>query len=97
MALHHNVLVEHSFAAFFLQAILNRRTTIQGAVDSAAVAAAAVDVGDDDNLTRHFILTDLPSLSIELAASLHKLKHSIMIRQLRAHCAGSSRHISLSI
>lgn len=74
MALHHNVLVEHSFAAFFLQAILNRRTTIQGAVDSAAVAAAAVDVGDDDNLTRHFILTDLPSLSIELAASLHKLK-----------------------
>jgi hypothetical protein len=75
MALHHNVLVEHSFAAFFLQAILNRRTTIQGAVDSAAgAAAAAVDVVNEDNLTRHFILTDLPSLSIELAASLHKLK-----------------------
>jgi hypothetical protein len=75
MALHHNVLVEHSFAAFFLQAILNRRTTIQGAVDSAAGAAAAVvDAVNEDNLTRHFILTDLPSLSIELAASLHKLK-----------------------
>jgi hypothetical protein len=75
MALHHNVLVEHSFAAFFLQAILNRRTTIQGAVDSAAgAAAAAVDVVNEDNLNRHFILTDLPSLSIELAASLHKLK-----------------------
>jgi hypothetical protein len=30
MALHHNVLVEHSFATFFLQAILNRRNTLQG-------------------------------------------------------------------
>jgi hypothetical protein len=32
MALHHNVLVEHSFATFFLQAILNRRNTLQGAL-----------------------------------------------------------------
>ncbi len=42
MALHHNVLVEHSFATFFLQAILNRRTTVQGASAATAAAAAAV-------------------------------------------------------
>ena len=29
MALHHNVLVEHSFATFFLQAILDRLATVQ--------------------------------------------------------------------
>jgi hypothetical protein len=50
MALHHNVLVEHSFATFFLQAILNRRTTIQGAV---AVSARTIT-----SLTHMLILSN---------------------------------------
>jgi hypothetical protein len=48
MALHQSVLVEHSFATFFLQAILNRRNTLQGVLSE---IAAFVDVAGSKYLS----------------------------------------------
>jgi hypothetical protein len=53
MALHHHVLVEHSFATFFLQAILNRHTTIQGAAASAALLSPPMTILSHVRKNRH--------------------------------------------
>jgi hypothetical protein len=71
MALHQNVLVEHSFATFFLQAILDRSNTLQGVLSNVSVFCGVLLA---ENLCLTATISDLPSLSTELAHSLQQLK-----------------------